>query len=894
MGDNSNDSTESVKLLVEPSQFHAHVLAAASLSLTELFPFPLDGFQLEAIEHLQNGCSVVVCAPTGSGKTVIAEYTVHHAVAQGKRVFYTTPLKALSNQKYHDLCEVFGVEAVGLLTGDISVNHDATVVVMTTEIFRNMLYGIPLGEMGTTLQNVQAVILDECHYMNDSQRGTVWEEAIIYCPNEIQLVALSATIANSGQLTDWINRTHGPTKLVYSDFRPVPLRHHFFAKGLVPLLNEQKTSLHPALRPIKKTGNRVETPDPRLVVSSLANREMLPAIYFIFSRRGCDEALKKSSGLSLVNEEEKRRLKVIIDEFCRTQPDAVRSNHLEALYNGIAVHHAGVLPLWKMLVEQLFQQGLIKVVFATETLAAGINMPARTTVIGMLSKRTDTGHRQLNPSEFLQMAGRAGRRGMDKVGHVVLLPSPFEAAYDAARLALAESDPLVSQFTASYGMVLNLLERHNLVTTRTLIERSFGQYLSTLHLAPFYEEEKLLQQELQQLNQQQPPITADDLESYEKLNQDLRQARRELKNLDKKQSQTPPVLLPKPLGKLIYGRLLTVSHPRTQQIQTAIFIEEIPFDEPLYVCLNQDNQWLLLDRKHILVSHDQKVSLPRGLFAPSRLTMQVGSTLKGDDQTLIITEQLPILDGAIPAAVMISHQETVYYLEKELVAHPAHQVHRRTWEKHFERYQKIERRLEYIQKQFAQQGQYYWLEFLKLVNVLTQAGFVEDASPTKKGHVAAVLRGDNELWLGLALLSGELDHLTPPQLAACCCALVSEPPRPQSWVTMLPSTAVEEAVEGLRHVRRDLLKRQRQQEVFLPCWLEVKLCGLVEQWAGGASWEELGRMSNLDEGDLVRLLRRTLDFLRQIPYAPSLSPLLKQTATQAQVLVDRFPIHEVV
>ncbi|WP_287129808.1 RNA helicase, partial [Candidatus Cyanaurora vandensis] len=515
---------------------------ATDLDLAQLFPFPLDEFQQEAIGHLTAGRSVVVCAPTGSGKTVIAEFAVHRALAMGKRVFYTTPLKALSNQKYRDFCESFGPDLVGLLTGDVSLNRDAAVVVMTTEIFRNMLYGIPMGEMGTSLGHIQAVILDECHYMNDSQRGTVWEETIIYCPNEIQLVALSATIANSSQLTDWIDRVHGPTRLVYSNFRPVPLHHHFCGpRGLVQLLNDQKTALHPSLKvPKGAKGQRSEVPDPKVVVSALASRDMLPAIYFIFSRRGCDEALTKVGALRLVNDQERAQLQVIIDEFRRTQPDAVRTPQLAALYNGMAVHHAGVLPLWKGLVEELFQKGLIKVVFATETLAAGINMPARTTVIGMLSKRTDTGHRTLHASEFLQMAGRAGRRGMDPVGHVVVMPSPFENAQDAARLVLSESDPLVSQFTPSYGMVLNLLERHSLAGTRTLIERSFGQYLATLHLEPLYAEEKELKAELHPLHQQHPPVSQLDLLYYEKLRQKLRSARRILQTLEKQAQETPP------------------------------------------------------------------------------------------------------------------------------------------------------------------------------------------------------------------------------------------------------------------------------------------------------------------------------------------------------------------
>ncbi|HEY9301256.1 MAG TPA: DEAD/DEAH box helicase, partial [Phormidium sp.] len=452
---------------------------SAALNLEAIFPFKLDKFQLDAIASLNADRSVVVCAPTGSGKTLIGEYAIHRALNRNRRVFYTTPLKALSNQKWRDFGQQFGTQNVGLLTGDTSINRDAPILVMTTEIFRNMLYGTPIGEVGTSLVAVEAVVLDECHYMNDRQRGTVWEESIIYCPKEIQLVALSATVANSQQLTDWISQVHGPTDLIYSDFRPIPLEFYFGnPKGVFPLLNPENNKINPRLKPKpgqQSSGKRPESPSLPFILSQLRQREMLPAIYFIFSRRGCDQAVAEVGDLTLVNEKEQQLLKTRIEEFLARCPEAARVGQVEPLYRGIAAHHAGILPAWKGLVEELFQEGLIKVVFATETLAAGINMPARTTVISTLSKRTDRGHRLLTASEFLQMAGRAGRRGMDKKGYVVTLQTPFEGSKEAAYLATSKADPLVSQFTPSYGMVLNLLQTHTLEQAKELIERSFGQ-----------------------------------------------------------------------------------------------------------------------------------------------------------------------------------------------------------------------------------------------------------------------------------------------------------------------------------------------------------------------------------------------------------------------------------
>jgi superfamily II RNA helicase len=492
---------------------------------------------LEAIAALQAGKSVVVCAPTGSGKTLIGEYAIYAALKGGRRVFYTTPLKALSNQKLRDFRQQFGDDNVGLLTGDTSINRDAPILVMTTEIFRNMLYGTPLGEVGTSLTGVEVVVLDECHYMNDHQRGTVWEESIVYCPADVQLVALSATVANSQRLTDWIHKVHGDTELIYSDFRPVPLEYSFCnSKGFFPLLDSSNQKINPRLKsltnkpPTKEERHKI-VPTSGTVISHLRQRDMLPAIYFIFSRRGCDKSVTDLGNVSLVNAEESLRLKPKIDAFIAANPEIGKPLHIDALYRGIAAHHAGVLPAWKWLVEELFQQGLIKVVFATETLAAGINMPARTTVISSISKRTDRGHRLLKASEFLQMTGRAGRRGMDKVGYVVTLQTPFEGAREAAQIATANAEPLDSQFTPSYGMVMNLLQTHSLDQARDLVEKSFGQYLADINLAPQIQNLESVMEQIAKLEHDLANIDLKQLEVYDKLRDRLREEKRLFKML---------------------------------------------------------------------------------------------------------------------------------------------------------------------------------------------------------------------------------------------------------------------------------------------------------------------------------------------------------------------------
>ncbi|HEU4753584.1 MAG TPA: DEAD/DEAH box helicase, partial [Armatimonadota bacterium] len=458
----------------------------AELDLARLFPFPLDEFQLDSVRRIDEEHSVLVCAPTGSGKTVIAEYAIHKALQAGQRVFYTTPLKALSNQKFRDLGAALGEERVGLLTGDISINREADVVVMTTEVFRNMLYGTTLGAVETSLRNVRFVILDEVHYMNDEQRGTVWEESIIYCPPAVQLVALSATVANSPDMAAWMNEVHGDTTLITTDFRPVPLRFHYFdGRHLTSLLRKLRTADYNSRMPkeVQRRLRRGDLVSPDDLVQVLAEKEMLPAIYFVFSRKGCDSAMLSCGHLQLLSEPEIDEVEAFLEEYAADYPSVAGHSHLPYLFRGLAVHHAGMLPAWKVLVERLFQRGLVKVVFATETLAAGINMPARTTVLSSITKRGDQGHRTLTASEFLQMSGRAGRRGMDPVGHVVVVASAYQSLAEAQALATAPPDPLGSHFTPTYGMVLNLLQRHTLAEAEFLISRSFGQFLEEQRLA---------------------------------------------------------------------------------------------------------------------------------------------------------------------------------------------------------------------------------------------------------------------------------------------------------------------------------------------------------------------------------------------------------------------------
>lgn len=870
----------------------------SELDLNTLFPFELDEFQHRAIAALDAGKSVVVCVPTGSGKTLVGEYAIFRALAAKARVFYTTPLKALSNQKLRDFRILFGEENVGLLTGDISVNREAPILVMTTEIFRNMLYGTHIGEMGISLMDVATVVLDECHFMNDRQRGTVWEESIIYCPPEIQLVALSATVANSDRLTDWIAKVHGPTELIHSDYRPVPLEYNFCnGKGLFPLLDSKQQKLNPKLKS-KRRGKprRPYEPARSFVLARLREREMLPAIYFIFSRRGCDRAVNEVGDINLLDNREAARVRQIVDRFLEQNPDARRGDRLEPLYRGIASHHAGILPAWKGLVEELFQRGLVKVVFATETLAAGINMPARTTVISSLSKRTDRGHRLLTSSEFLQMSGRAGRRGMDERGYVVTVQTRFEGAKEAAYLATSTADPLVSQFTPNYGMVLNLLQTHTLEEAKELVERSFGQYIASLQAKPDYDAIAHLESEVTRIREQLNEANWTEVERYAKLKQRLKAEKRLFKTLKKQAEDVQASILATALPFAMTGTILSIKgkpHPKT-----AVLAAKIPGSgqAPYLICLTQDNRWRVLKTSSVVGLHSDfpRIEAIEQHSPPPDMAPKPGSSRKGNNETAAIAQQMSEIPLPETAPEVTAQGHRLAAVEAQLENHPALQ-----WGdpmellKKADRLESLEADLDAMREEVSDRTGQNWEEFLDLIAVLQQFGALEESFvPTPLGEMAAAIRGDNELWLGLALASGELDDLDPHHFAAGCAALVTEVSRPDTWTRYDVSPQVHEVLEGLRKVRRQVFKVQRRHNVAVPVWLEQQLISIVEQWALGIDWMELCLNTSLDEGDLVRILRRTLDFLSQVPHVPHLSEAMKRNADRAIGLLDRFPVNE--
>jgi ATP-dependent RNA helicase HelY len=467
--------------------------------------FDLDSFQIAACSSIERGNSVLVAAPTGAGKTIVAEFAIYLAMQDARdKVFYTAPMKALSNQKYQELVAEYGTSQVGLLTGDTNINSGARIVVMTTEVLRNMLYAD-----SSLLGNLTHVVMDEVHYLADRFRGAVWEEVIIHLPPSVRLVSLSATVSNAEEFGDWLQAVRGDTDVIVSEERPVPLEQHVLVRTrLLDLFDSSGLAatnrVNPELVQIATFGgrslnarqardkaryqsyrgrrgeSRMDRPD---VVALLESRNLLPAIFFIFSRVGCDAAVAQvlRAGVRLTQKNERDEIRAIVEERCRTLRDedlAVLGywEWLEGLERGVAAHHAGMLPAFKEVVEELFRLKLVKLVFATETLALGINMPARTVVLEKLEKFNGESRVPITPGEYTQLTGRAGRRGIDVEGHSVIQWVDGLDPQAVAALASRRTYPLNSSFTPTYNMAVNLIEQFGRDRTREILESSFAQF----------------------------------------------------------------------------------------------------------------------------------------------------------------------------------------------------------------------------------------------------------------------------------------------------------------------------------------------------------------------------------------------------------------------------------
>ena len=505
------------------------------------FDFSFDDFQVEACNSVEDGHGVLVAAPTGAGKTVVGEFAAYLSLQKGKKCFYTTPIKALSNQKYQEFVNRFGVDNVGLLTGDTNINSEAPILVMTTEVLRNMLY-----QGSTTLLNLGSVVMDEVHYLADKFRGAVWEEVLIHLMESVQVISLSATVSNAEEFGEWLGEVRGTIDVIVSEVRPIPLYQHvLIGNKLIDLftkpgqINAEILKLeNEALRKVRHRNtrnsrwlddaNKLSRPE---IIEKLDRMALLPAITFIFSRIGCDAAVKQclQAGIRLTNAEEREEIVNTANRYTQNlaQEDLEILGHSEwlaALERGIAAHHAGLLPSFKSAVEDLFQRGLVKAVFATETLALGINMPAKTVVLEKLVKYNGEAHVPITPGEFTQLTGRAGRRGIDIEGNAVIQWSPSIDSSTAAGLASTRTYPLRSSFSPTYNMAVNLISRFGRERARGSLESSFAQFQADRAVIGLVKQQKRNQKAIDELLDQ-ARCHLGDFSEYARL-------RREIKDLE--------------------------------------------------------------------------------------------------------------------------------------------------------------------------------------------------------------------------------------------------------------------------------------------------------------------------------------------------------------------------
>ncbi|BDA41503.1 probable helicase HelY [Coccomyxa sp. Obi] len=958
--------------------------------IASVLPFALDKFQAQSLEILLRGSSVVVSAPTGAGKTVIAEAATIAVLARGQRVIYTTPLKALSNQKLYEMRQRFGSDMVGLQTGDASLNLDSSIVVMTTEVLRNIMYRTDATTTGESqaverLNDVGLVVLDEVHYLGDPSRGSVWEEVIINCPAHIQLCAMSATVANADDLGAWIDEVHGSCETVVTKYRPVPLEWYFgfTAAGsthLLPLFSGKGRTLNPALRrpePEKYMGvdwgrwdhfksgkyrdgkdndndnGKVTLPydEPKWkrmapledVVMSLANKAMLPAIYFIFSRAACDNAalLLDEQGVSLTTPDEQMLILYELESLRADQPEAVKENLVPALVKGFASHHAGLLPGWKGIVENLFQQGVLKVVFATETLAAGINMPARTTIISTLSRRRDQGIQMLTHNELLQMAGRAGRRGFDTTGNCVVLQSRFEEPEDVHGIIMRGPEALQSQFSTGYGMVLNLLHSRSLAEAREFIQRSFSNYLGGTGY-------KRRMQEIQQMEERAASLAAQAAQAeglegtvdevvarYDKATARLREERRALKLLIEQAVESRAAAardhlsflgMPRTVGLDLAADDIDVAQPLP-----ALAVAEVDFlaapgldpradpSDTRYLCLTADNR-LVQVRAHQIAAVMEGDLAGEGGRAAAAIVGAADSVrawtagkggafyAQGTGATAVLAARIPQAQYIAPLELEPEVEDGVGMCRERVAAARADadraksNVGLRQAVRQDMRLRAkatiLQRRAKEMRAALEGQLSSTWQRFQDVTAVLVAAGAL--APNTLKaqplGEVAREVMGENELWLGMALTHAALQDLAAPQLAGALAALVAgeSVSRPSISAAYEPSQAVCNAIEALEDERERLYELQVQADIAAPLSVDLRLSGVVEAWASGSTWEQTMTDCNLDDGDVARLLNRTTDLLKQAGHCTALLPALRREARKAVHAMNRKPISDLI
>jgi ATP-dependent RNA helicase HelY len=846
------------------------------------YPFALDRFQREAIEALSQGESVLVAAPTGAGKTVVAEYAVERALAMGRKAFYTTPLKALSNQKFGDFVARHGAARVGLLTGDNSINSEAPIVVMTTEVLRNMLY-----ERSPTLDGLVSVVMDEVHYLQDPYRGAVWEEVLIHLPLSVSVVCLSATISNAEEFGEWIGTLRGTTRVVIEERRPVPLEHHYLIghdlhpmhvdQDGVPAPNPYVVSLdreevryktytrrgsgglqHQRIPRPREGHRRVYVPKREEVVEVLADEGLLPAIYFVFSRAGCDRSVEwlMRSGLRLTEPEEADRIR----EFAEMRAAWIDADDLvtlgfydlvDALAAGVAAHHAGMLPVFKETVEELFEQGLVKVVFATETLSLGINMPAKSVVIEDLWKFQGERHELLTPGEYTQLTGRAGRRGIDELGHAIVVfqrQVPFERV---ASLASTRTYELSSSFRPSYNMAVNLVRNYTREQAHHLLNSSFAQFLADRGVVAL---ERQLERDTSYLNgfREQMRCHAGDFEEYWALREKADAIREEAR---KGRERVRNDAVRSALASLRPGDVIFV--PRAKRRGLAVVLS------------NRDGRPTVLaqDRKFFRLSGRDFDDPPASL---TRIQLPRAGSARSARYRRDVAARLVALDVGPPrrreaAADARVEREAARY-ERLAERHPCHACpDRPAHERWAVRASQLRHQVRGIERRIRTRTETLARQFERVLGVLEELGYVRDFAILPKGDVLARIYGEGDLLVAEALADGVLEGLSPAETAAVVSSLVYESRErvPRTSVE-LPTADAEDRYRRLQGIWRRVRRSEDEHHVELSRELDPGFATPVFHWAEGKHLDAVLSETGMAPGDFVRNGKQLLDLMRQI------------------------------
>ncbi|MGH8927204.1 MAG: DEAD/DEAH box helicase [Acidimicrobiia bacterium] len=827
--------------------------------------FEPDDFQRQSIEAVARGRSVVVTAPTGAGKTLVADGSVFLAVRRGERAFYTTPIKALSNQKFGDISADYGTDRVGLLTGDNVINGHAPIVVMTTEVLRNMIYA-----GSSALDRVGVVILDEVHYLQDRFRGAVWEEVIIHAPRRIQLVCLSATIANATEFVTWVAERRGETELVVSTHRPVPLEPRYMFRDRVSNVVRMMATFSGRdgrLRPNPKLEHllslergrrtRFATPGRIETVEHLAAEEMLPAIYFIFSRAGCDAAALRllEAGVRLNTPDEREVVRAFAEERTAHLSDSDLSvldypRWLSQLEVGVAPHHAGLIPAFKETVEQLFAVGLLKVVFATETLALGINMPARTVVIESLSKWSGEGHEIMQPGDYTQLTGRAGRRGIDSVGYGIVLHSPFVPFSQVTGVAAAGSHPLKSSFRPTYNMAANLAANYSRERAQELLSASFGQFQRQEDRSAA--ENRLAEAEI-------------------RLKEEEAKALCELGSVFEYLELTKRIVPPKRsdlMGSLHPGDVIDIpGGPRQGRYVVLRRIRREGGGIKL-LALSTSGRVVPLGMKEVVAGSvkQSNIQLPKP-YAPRDRRFQQDALR---NMRRLPPQQAPVKRSEASPTPMIDHR---------VAACPDLETHLR-WARRALRSRKL---IDQLTAELRQSGAGLVEDFEAIVSLLQEFNYLAGWSLTARGERLRFIYNELDLLLAEALERGLFWGLTIPELVGLTSGFVYEPRTEERLVPVWPTVVLADRWSELEKLWESLVLRERSVRLPPTRRPDPGFATLAYEWADGFDLEDLPSLK-LQPGDFVRVSRQLVDLLKQLR---DVSPEIADEAREALKVVDR-------